>query len=122
MIENYLYVNCEKIQNSKDVGLLEFDAIRKWGEEVGPTILKKKKNNNSMKAEQKTKRVEEEEKHYKELFLNHSTFKGTDFLNLDYGALRKINTRILISDLDAELQANARLFLFEQHLVIEYEI
>lgn len=41
---------------------------------------------------------------------------------LAYGPLRKINSRILISDPDAELQANARLFLFDEHMVVEYEI
>ena len=59
MIENYLYMNCEKIQSSKDVNLLGFDTIRKWGEEVGPSILKKKKKSN-VKAEEKAKQVEEE--------------------------------------------------------------
>ena len=41
---------------------------------------------------------------------------------LAYGPLRKINSRILISDPDAELQASVRLFLFDNHLVVEYEI
>ena len=58
MIENYLYVNCEKIQNSKDINMLGFDAIKKWGEEAGPSLLKKKKKG-TMKAEEKAKQVEE---------------------------------------------------------------
>lgn len=47
--------------------------------------------------------------------MNHTTFKN-------YGPLRKINSRIPISDPDGELQVNARIFLFDANLVIMYEI
>ena len=50
MIENYFYVHCEKIQNSQDINLLGIESMRKWGEEVGPSILNKKKKS-AMKAE-----------------------------------------------------------------------
>lgn len=64
MIENYLFYNCEKIQASADASLLNFGSIKKWGEEVGPTVLKKKKKS-AVKAEEKAKQYEEEENHYK---------------------------------------------------------
>lgn len=65
MIENYLYFNCEKIQASQDVHLLGLPSIKKWGEEVGPSLMKNKMKKSSGKSEEKVKKLEEEEKHYK---------------------------------------------------------
>lgn len=65
MIENYLYFNCEKIQASQDVHMLGLPSIKKWGEEVGPSLMKNKMKKSSGKSEEKVKKLEEEEKHYK---------------------------------------------------------
>lgn len=46
MIEGYLLHNCQAIQNSKDTNILGMEAIKKWGEEIGPSVLKKKKKVN----------------------------------------------------------------------------
>lgn len=46
MIEGYLLHNCQTIQSSKDTSILGMEAIKKWGEEIGPSVLKKKKKAN----------------------------------------------------------------------------
>lgn len=39
-----------------------------------------------------------------------------------YGELRKVNKEILITDPEAELQVEVCIFLFDDHLILEYQI
>jgi hypothetical protein len=41
-MENYLLLNAGAIQQSEDHSLISMEAIRKWGAEVGNTVLKGK--------------------------------------------------------------------------------
>lgn len=42
--------------------------------------------------------------------------------NLEYGPLRKMNKKVRISDVEGEIQVEARTLLFDSNLVIVYEI
>lgn len=46
MIEGYLLHNSQAIQKSQDPSLLAIRSIKKWGEEVGSSLLKKIKKIN----------------------------------------------------------------------------
>lgn len=48
VIEGYLYNNCQQIQASTNQEMLNFENMKKWGEEVGSKILKKKKHNSKV--------------------------------------------------------------------------
>jgi hypothetical protein len=40
LIENYLNFNCREIQTSQDEKVLSLETMKKWGEEVGPSLIK----------------------------------------------------------------------------------
>jgi hypothetical protein len=76
IIENYLIMNSEQIENSTDHSLLHLDTIKKWGAETGNTIIKAKTATKEVEAE----KIESDEyQTYREIFENHPTFKGTPF-------------------------------------------
>jgi hypothetical protein len=54
MIEGYLLHNSQAIQTSKDPSILNMSNIKKWGEDVGASILKKNKKK-STKEDEKVK-------------------------------------------------------------------
>lgn len=83
-----MHHNCSEIQASADPDMLNMGTIKKWGEEVGNTLMKP---THEKEATQLEKEETDEELRYKEIFENHSTFK-------DYGPLRKINKSIPVSD------------------------
>lgn len=52
LIENYLNFNCRDIQSSTDHSALSLDKMKKWGEEVGPSLIKAvKKSSKTAEAE-----------------------------------------------------------------------
>lgn len=66
--------------------------------------------------------MQEEEK-YRERFSKNETFESKNIFYVEYGKLRKVNKLIRITDPEAEgLQVEARIFLFDSHLIIEYQM
>jgi hypothetical protein len=52
LIENYLNFNCREIQASTDENVLNLKTMKKWGEEVGPSLIKAaKKSSKTAEAE-----------------------------------------------------------------------
>jgi hypothetical protein len=51
LIENYLNFNCREIQTSTDKNALNMDNIKKWGEEMGPSLIKTKTTNVNVEAQ-----------------------------------------------------------------------